>query len=507
MTTIGNYYIIKLLKNIEKEAKMQYDVAIIGGGVVGCAILDRLTLAGYQCILFESGGDVAVGASKANSGLVHAGFDCQPDTLKAKLNVRGQKLMEETCKRLQVPFKRCGAIVVGDDINKVRELYKRGVKNGVGNIRVVHRTALRAIVPNIAKNWTCGLYAPMAGMVSPYMLTIAMAEEAVLNGAKVLLNSKVTSIFKDKKDFLIHCVSGDERARIVINASGAGYNEVAKMLGAETYKMDFVRGEYYVLDRNEGHLTDVTVFPMPSDKGKGILITPTIDGNILVGPNAEHSNVMTLTTPSGLKEVKEGAKSLIPSIDFSKSIRNYAGVRVKVANDFVIEKSKEVANVINIAGICSPGLTSALAIAEMVETLISKDGTATDLKKVVESKLVGKREYVPRAAYNVTANMSQRALNELIKENNRYGKIVCRCEHVTEGEIVQALRSPLRPNTVDGIKRRTRAGMGRCQGGFCLNKVIEIIARENKVVLSRVNKENIGSNLIVSDIKPARRGE
>ncbi len=487
---------------------MKYDVAIIGGGVVGCAILDRLTLAGYSCVLFEKGGDVAVGMSKANSGLIHAGFDCESGTLKAKLNVRGHYLMKETCERLGVDLKYTGAVVVGNDMKAVRELYKRGLKNGVGKIRIVRRTALRALVPNIAKTWTCGLYAPMAGIISPYMLTIALAEEALMNGAKVHLNSKVTSVFKDKNEFLLHSTKVDERAKIVINAAGSGYNEVARFLGTETYKLDLVRGEYYILDKTEKGLVDLTVFPMPSDISKGILVTPTVDGNILIGPNAENSNDMPLTTPNGLEEVKQKANSLIDGINFSKAIRNYAGVRVKVGHDFVIEKSKEVENVINIAGICSPGLTASPAIAEMVESLISKDGTVTDLSKVNTSLVLPSgRAFVPRERYNVTREMSQRELNQLIAKDRRYGKIVCRCEQVTVGEIVQALRSPLLLNTVDAIKRRTRAGMGRCQGGFCLNKVIEEIAREKKITLEKVNKENLGSNFMVSDIRPSKRGD
>ncbi len=466
---------------------MDYEVAIIGGGVVGCAILNKLTRHGVSCVLLEKANDVAMGASKANSGIVHAGFDCKPNTLKARFNVRGNQLFHTLCPQLKVPLKQCGAIVVGNDQSVVEDLYNRGIANKVEGLSILDRAGLLELVPNLNENITCGLYAKTSCIVSPYMFTIALAEEAVINGAKVLFNTQVKQCKKVDELFNLVGDNLDIKVKYVINSAASGYNDVANILGSENYEIKYRRGEYFLLD-NTVDITDLTIFPLPSKAGKGVLISPTADGNTIVGPTSIPSDDSTMTTTDGLNDVKLKSKMIL-DVPFNKNIRNFAGVRVTVGDDFVIEKSNKQQGVINIAGICSPGLSSAPAIAEyVVEDLLGYKGKEIDVK--------------PRTPYTVLSQLSGEERNKLIKSNSDYGKIVCKCECVSLGEIKEALNSPLKPNSVDAIKRRVRAGMGRCQGGFCLTKVIQTISQTLNIPMDNVVKENMGSNYYVSSINP-----
>ena len=473
------------------------DVAVLGGGVVGSAIFNALVKSGYSTILLEKGGDLAVGASKANSGLVHAGFDAKPGTLKARFNVEGNKMYPEMCKRLGLPLKKCGAYVVGNDKNVVEDLLNRGVKNGVDGLSLLTEKELKQRIPNIQEGITCGLFSENSYIVNPYLLTICLAEEGVVNGGSVLLNYEAkriklndTSVKKITNEDVWHITNDDIRvfARHIINCCGNNYNEVAKLIGAEQYNIEFKRGEYYVLDHSEQNLVSSTIFPLPSQHGKGVLVTPTIDGNVLVGPTSYLSDTSTKTTKEGLNSVKEKSGQLIKDVNLSKAIRVFSGVRAIVGDDFVIEKSKLAKNVINVAGICSPGLSSAPAIAKyVVELLGFKYNPNVKTTKIK-----------PYTNLNI---LTESQKNKLIKQNPDYGKIVCKCENISKGEIVDAINRPIKCTTTDGIKKRVRPGMGRCQGAFCLDRVISILAEENHIPKEKITKENCGSEIIVSKIK------
>lgn len=469
---------------------MNYDVAVIGGGVVGCAILNKLTRKGVKAILIEKANDVAMGASKANSGIVHAGFDCKPNTLKARFNVRGSEMYPELCKELSVGLNNCGALVVGNKIDVVNDLLERGKQNGVKGLSVLNREQLLKLVPNLADGVTCGLYAKTSSIVSPYMLTIALAEEAVLNGAQIKFNTTIKKCEKTNNGYVLTTNNDKFEVKYVINAAAGGFNEVAEVLNSEKYDLTFKRGEYYLLD-NTVNITNLTLFPLPSKTSKGILISPTYDGNTIVGPTSYECEFSTKTTADGLREVKERSTSTLNNIPFNKNIRNFSGVRVICGDDFVIEKSKTQPNIINVAGICSPGLSAAPAIAEyVVEELLQLNN-----KDVIKIK---------RKPYTSLINLTSEERDKLIKSNSDYGKIVCKCECVSLGEIKEALNSPLKPTSVDAVKRRVRAGMGRCQGGFCLTKVIQTISQTHNISEFDVVKENLGSNFYVSEINPKK---
>ena len=467
---------------------MIYDAVIIGGGIVGCSILNKLTRLNKNVALIEKGDDVALGASRANSGIVHAGFDCKPNTLKAKFNVRGNELIYKLAAELGVDCINCGAVVVGNKKSVVNELLSRGKKNGVKNLEVLNREQLLKLVPSLSDNVTCGLYAKTSGIISPFIYTVALAEEAVLNGAKVFFNTLINKVVDNKTYYTLSGKNFSIQAKTIINASGAGYNDVAKLIGSETYDINFRRGEYFLLDNTANYLTNLTVFPLPDPKSKGVLVTPTSHGEIIVGPTSYDSDASTITTPDGLNEIKQKASSIISNIPFKQSIRNFSGVRVIVGDDFVVENSKLKHDVVNLAGICSPGLTSAPAIAEYV---------ALELLKLTDNEKTMKK----RSPYTVVSKMEKSQINKLVKKDANYGKIICKCEKVTLGEILEALNSPLKPRSVDAVKRRVYAGMGRCQGGFCLTRVISAIANNSNISVLDVNKENIGSNFYIDNIK------
>lgn len=467
---------------------MIFDVAILGGGVVGSAILNRLTRLNKNCILLEKGSDVAVGTSKANSGIVHAGFDAKPNTLKAILNVKGAKLYPKLCKELGVHYIQNGALVMGSDIKVVKELYDRGIKNGVKGLQILDRNKLLKRIPTITKSMKCALFAKTSGIVSPYKLTIALAEESVLNGAKVVFNFDTTKFTKKDDYYILSNGKESFMARKIVVAVGGGHNALARVLNSSEYDIKYRRGEYYLLDRDSVDTNGHTIFPLPNKHSKGVLVSPTVSNNIIVGPSSILTESdSTITTFDGLEEIANNANSMLTNVNLKKNIRVFSGVRTLVGDDFVIEKDPKNNDIINVTGICSPGLTAAPAIAEYVCELMGISGK--------EKKMIRRKNYPTIKSLNV------KALNKLIKKDSAYGKIVCRCETISEGEIINAINSPLKPISVDGIKRRTRAGMGRCQGGFCFMRVIELIARERKMPIEKVLKENSNSNIIIGDIK------
>lgn len=471
-----------------------YDVLIFGAGVVGTCLATDLARSGYSVCLVDKASDVSTGASKANSGLVHAGFDAKPGTLKAKLNVEGNKMYPSLCKRLGLKLRRLGAVVIGNNTQTVKELYNRGIANGVKNLFVLSREELLKILPNITENVTCGLLAKDAYVVCPYLLTICMAEEAIINGATVLLEFDAKKIRKNNGIFEISDGKTTVFAKKVINSAGAGVNDVAKLLKTETYPIVFKRGEYFVLEQSEAHIAPVTVFPLPEKGSKGILITQTLDGNILVGPTSYESDDSTKTTREGLNLVAEKSGLLLSNVNLRKSIRQFSGVRTICGDDFVIEQSKIDNDVLTLAGICSPGLSSAPAISKYA---IEKMG-------LIYNPTIKNKQIEP---YFLFKDLKNAEKNQLLSKDHTYGELVCKCENITKGDILNALDRPLKIHSVDGIKRRVRAGMGRCQGGFCSIPVAEIIAKTRKIPLEEVLKENKNSNVFTYPIRGGERND
>lgn len=463
-----------------------FDCIIIGAGVVGASIFNKLTRLGRRCLLLDKASDVATGASKANSGLVHAGYDPEPNTLKAKMNVRGNFLFPKICKRLGVKLNKCGAMVVGDDQTKIQQLYERGLKNKV-EVKILSKDEIFEKVPDLNKGITTALFAPNAYVVSPYLFTIALTDEAILNGGKVALEEDIAKI--NRQD-LFEVVTKKTKyyAKNLVNSTGAGFNEISRMLGAEEYPIELRRGEYFVFDKGIDLGAPCTIFPLPTKLGKGVLVTPTIDGNFLVGPTSEDGDATTKTTLEGLNSIKEKSKVLFENINFKNAIRQFSGIRVICGKDFIIERSTKVDGLINLAGICSPGLSSAPAIAEEVAKLLGiKNKEKENLKKI--------------QPYFVFKDLPKSKQKQLSKVNKNYCEIVCKCENITKGDVIFALNRPLKIRSVDAVKRRTNAGMGRCQGGFCFTKVVNEICKQRKIDYCEVLKENRGSNVATANIR------
>ncbi|CAM2958255.1 NAD(P)/FAD-dependent oxidoreductase [Hathewaya histolytica] len=476
-----------------------YDVAIIGAGIIGTSIARELSKYNLKTIIIEKENDVADGTTKANSAIVHAGYDAKPGSKKAKFNVIGNKMYEELCKELDVPFKRKGSFVLGftkEDMNTLEELKKRGEINGVEGLEILDREEVLKIEPNLNKNIEGALYAKTAGIVGPFELAIALAENAMDNGVELLLNSKVTSIKKEDKSYKIYINENmkEIESTIVINCAGIHGDTINNMVCPEDFKITPRRGQYFVLDKSAGKMIDTVIFQCPSELGKGVLVTPTVHGNLLVGPDAEDINERDLneTTEEGLNFIKETSKKSFEEIPFNRIITSFSGLRATGdKGDFVIEEGKTASNFINVACIESPGLTAAPAIAVYVSDMVREK-----LSNVEENKSFNGRRELKRFI-----DLSLHEKNQLIKEDFRYSKIVCRCEKITEGEIVDIIHRNAGATTVDGVKRRIRPGMGKCQGGFCMPEVIKILSRELGEDMQDVVKDNLDSKILVERTK------
>ncbi len=476
---------------------MTYDVVIVGAGVVGGLIAREISRFDLKVALLEKCNDVAMGTTKANSAIVHGGFDAQNGTLKAKLNVEGTAMMPEVCEKLYVPFKKNGSLVVAfsdSEMEHIQKLYERGIKNGVPELSVINQEELRALEPNISDEAKGALLSKSAGIVCPYELTIAAVENAVINGVELVRNCEVKSITENADNYVLNTTAGEITAKYIINAAGNYSDELAAMVGDNSIELVPRKGEYYVLDKSVGNLAKHTIFQCPNEMGKGILVTPTVDGNLLIGPtalNIEDKDDNT-TTPEGLQEAVQKALKSVPIVSIRNAITSFAGVRAHPTNDdFIIGWCPTSDNFLNVAGIESPGLSSAPAIAVYVREILQE-----------KCELVEKENYTDTREKPVRfRHMNDEERAELVKKNSAYGRIVCRCETITEGEIIDAIRAPGGARDVDGVKRRTRAGMGRCQGGFCGSKVVEILARELEVPMSDITKFGNNSKIIYERTK------
>ena len=460
-----------------------FDFAVIGAGVVGGMVARELTRYTDRVCILEKGSDVALGATRANSAIVHAGFDAAYGSLKARLNVRGSNMMEKVCAELGVKYKRNGSLVVGfnsEDEKTLIELCERGKANGVDGVRVIYREEILSLEPNIGDDVMVALHAPTGAIVCPYELCMAAVGNAMDNGATLKLNFKVNKIEACEGGYLISSDNGEISAKYVINCAGVYSDEVARLVGDDSFTVNPRRGEYMLLDREVGGHVGHTVFRCPSKMGKGVLVTPTVDGNLLVGPTAEDidDKENTATTAEGLAKVRALASAQVKNIDFSKVITSFTGLRATGSTgDFIIGMPRE--GFLNLAAIESPGLSSAPAIAEYAVSLFVDAGYEAKVREQFDPN---------RAPMHFFSSLSTEEKNELIKEHPEYAHVVCRCETVTEGEILYAIRTNPRPTDVDGVKRRTRASMGRCQGGFCTPYIIDLLAREMGVDYTAVTK-------------------
>lgn len=476
---------------------MNYDVAVVGAGVIGSLIARELSRYNIKIALVEKHNDMAMGTSKANSAIVHAGFDAKPGTLKAKLNVEGTALMPELCKTLSVPFKPVGSLVVAfsdEEVETLNELLERGNGNGVPGLEIYDKAKLKEEEPSISNEAKAALWAPSAGIVCPYELTIAAAENAVVNGAEFIRNFEVKKIDFNGSKFTISNGENEITAKYIINAAGVYCDEIAALIGDTSIHTTPRKGEYMLCDKTVGKLAKHTIFQCPSKMGKGILVTPTVDGNLLLGPSAldieDKDDVAT--TAGTLAEILEIAKKSVPCLTTREVITSFAGLRAHCdRDDFIIEPSEKNAQFINVAGIESPGLSSAPAIALYVKDMIIKKIAAEE-----KSDFKPKREEPVRFRH-----MSNEERKALIAKNPAYGRIVCRCETITEGEILDAIKAPAGARDVDGVKRRTRAGMGRCQGGFCGSKVVELLAKELGVEINEITKFGGNSKILYDRTK------
>lgn len=477
---------------------MLYDAAIIGAGVSGAMIARELSRYNLKTVIIEKCPDVAMGTTKANSAIVHAGFDAETGTMKAKLNVRGTELMPKVCDELNVPLKLIGSLVVAYS-EKEKEtldvLYKRGIANGVPKMKIIGKDELKKLEPNISDEAQAALLAETAGIVCPYELAIASVTNAVENGVELIRGCEVTGIDYDRC-FTLSTSKGEIKAKYVVNAAGVYSDKIARMVGDDSFNIIIRKGEYYLLDKAESSKLNHVLFACPNEMGKGILLTPTVDNNVLAGPTALDIEDRTDvdTTSEGLGFVTREAPKSIPSINLRNCITSFAGLRAhtdRADNDFVIGPSEKNEKFINAAGIESPGLSSAPAIGEYIADIIVK---ALGAEKKTDFNPV-------RPAPVRFREMSTEERKELIAKDKRYGRIICRCETVTEGEIIDAIKGPVGAVDMDGVKRRTRAGMGRCQSGFCGSKVVEILARELNKPLNEITKYGGNSKIIYERTK------
>ena len=469
-----------------------HDVLIIGGGIVGTATARELAKYQLKTVLLEKNIEIGMGVTKANSGIVHAGYDCSPGTLKAKFNVRGNELYSELAEDLGFMFRRNGSFVLAfskDELPTLEALKRQGVENGVLGLDILFKDDILAIEPSINPDVYAALHAPTSGLVFGPEISTAFAENACYNGVEVVLEVEVLNIQKEVDYYLVVTNKGTYKTKVVINAAGLYSDVMSNLIGEKKYEITPRKGEYYLLDRAAKYVVDKTVFQLPTEKGKGVLILPTIHDNILIGPSSEFildkedvsTNVQTLDA------IKESVRKSVPHAPVALTITTFTGLRAKEKNhdDFIVEEVSP--GFIHAVGVDSPGLTAAPAIGEYMCQLVVKRLSPKKNEAFVKT----------RTAMPLFQTLSIEKQNELIQVNPAYGRVVCRCEQITEGDILNSIRTPLGAKTLDGLKFKSRAGSGRCQAGFCTPKLIEILAREQGIPVTKVTKRG-GESYILS---------
>lgn len=452
-----------------------YDIVIIGAGVSGASIARELARYELNIMIIEKDNDVGNETSSANSAIIHAGYDPSPAKLKGKFNAKGNAMYDRICEELDVPFRRCGSFVIGfseADRKTLEDLYKNGLCNEVPGMRILKREEILLLEPKLNPAVLCALYAPTAGIISPWELTIALVENAMDNGVRLQLETKVTDIKKEDFGYQVVTDHGKFETRYVINCAGVYSDTIHNMVAEPSFEIQPRRGNYYVIDNEIKDIVKHVIFQCPTAKGKGVLVTPTVYGNFMVGPDSEfiEDKECTATDRSRLEYVREASRLTTDAIPFQKVIRSFAGLRASTSSaDFIIEEAKGAPGFIDVAAFDSPGLSSIPAVALYV----------ADLMKELEGTLLPKENFNPRRRKVIRFNeLSEEEKSRLIKENPAYGTVICRCEVVTEAEIVDAIHRNAGARSVKAVKKRCRPGAGRCQGGFCSPRVLEILARE-----------------------------
>lgn len=471
----------------------QFDVIIIGAGVTGCSIARYLSRYHVNVLVLEKEEDVCSGTSKANSGIVHAGFDAAPGTLMAKMNVKGCKMIKELSSTLGITYKNNGSMVLcfnETEISKLHELYERGIVNGVEGLQILTAKEVREREPALSPSVVAALWAPTAGIVCPFSLTIAMAENAADNGVEFQFLEKVENISTTDDGYIIKTNTREYKTRVVVNAAGVYADKLHNMVSKDSISIKPRRGEYVLLDKEIGNLVSATIFQLPGKLGKGVLVTPTAHGNLLVGPNAQdiEDKEDTETTQAGMDDIRQRALLSVPKIPYNKTITSFCGLRAHAdTGDFIIEEVRD--GFFDAAGIESPGLTSAPAIGEYVSDLIADKYCCQKKDNFIEI----------RKGFTEIAKLPKEVRTKMIAERPEYGRIVCRCENISEGEIIDAIRRVPGAKSLDGIKRRVRQGMGRCQAGFCTPRAMEILSKELEVPMTEITKNRPGSEMLKAE--------
>lgn len=480
-----------------QEDIFMYDIIIIGAGVSGCASARELSRYIANICVVEKHEDVCCGTSKANSAIIHAGYDAETGTLMAKLNLEGNLMMDQLAEDLDFSFRRNGSLVLcmrEEELPNLHALYERGVKNGVKELRILSKEEVKEMEPGVSDHVAGALFAPTGGIVCPFGLNIAMAENAHMNGVEFKFDTEVKDIRKIEEGFELTTNNGVLKTRFVVNAAGVYADMIHNMVSAEKMHITPRRGDYCLLDKTAGNLVDKTIFTLPGKLGKGILVSPTIHGNLLLGPTAidlddkEAAN----TTEIGLEEVLIKAQDSVDNIPMRQVITSFAGLRAHEAHhEFIIKEVEDCKGFIDCAGIESPGLSSSPAIGRMVAGILKEKAALKEKDNFIATR---KGILDPK-------KLSAEERSKLIKENPAYGNIICRCETISEGEILDAIHRPLGAKSLDGVKRRTRAGMGRCQAGFCSPRTMDILSRELGVSMYEITKSGGASNIVVGTNK------
>ncbi len=486
---------------------MRADIVIIGGGVIGAAIARELSRYSLNIILIEKEDDVAMGTSKGNSGIIHAGYNADFKTLKGRLNIKSNPIFDKLCQDLKVRFKRIGSLVVGfteEDLGKLKGLKENGDNNGIKNLEIIADGMLFKLEPNLNPQTKYALYAPSTGIISPYKFTIALADNAVINGVKILLETEAKDIRTEKRQVCgVVTNKGLIETRTVINAAGLYADEIAKTVG-DSFKISPLKGEYQLFDKQWGNLVNHILFPIPTKLSKGILVAPTIHGNLLIGPNSNRAKEKDdlSTTRAGIKEVYEEARKLVPYLPYQDLVTSFTGLRADIEgrDDFIIEASNNIRGFINVAAIESPGLSSAPAIAEMVSSILKEvvKEISPQLELNYKDDFIETLTDLPRFADYLDKTGKWQ---EIVGKDADYGEIICRCEKVSKGEMLKAIHQPVPARSLDAIKRRIRVGMGRCQGGFCSPKVLKILSEELKISPLSITMKGKGSEILKTKTK------